>query len=144
MNTKLTGSMLILMFLAIGGIGGFLYGSQQSVTPTVEHQAIVDSFTLSYGAAILESECLKTSSAEWTLTVLEDNFYQGMTYSYTFWIFSYNGDPEVCACVWGPGIDGKSYQVELSAIWSERSYTARWYGESKTFNDYLIVPVQLS
>jgi len=105
---------------------------------------VTEIFVVKTNSDVLERVFLKSDEGLWTLTILDDNFPQGRTYTYSLWMFTtYQGDPEVYVCVWGPGLDGHTYQVEFCSAAAGRSYIVTWLSNSETFQDNLVVPVSL-
>ena len=121
--------LVLVLLLGFGFLAGsFVGGFFEQLTVPGSHKAIVDDMTIKVGTSKLEHAYLSTGKSTWQLSTLQENFPHGGTYQYTLWVYSYEGDPEVAVCIWGPGKDGKTYQVELTAFWSGRSYRVE-YGD---------------
>jgi hypothetical protein len=144
MNQRVKATVLVFGILLLGLIMGvFLSPMVNSFLAPTNHKTIVDKMTIMTGTSKLEPAYLSTGTSMWTLSLVE-NFLHGGTYSYTLWVYSYQGDPEVTVCIWGPGEDGKTYQVELSAFWYGRSYTATIGTITKTFQNNTILEIILT
>jgi len=141
MNPRLKVAVLLFLFLLLGLIMGvFLSPMAQSFLAPASHRAIVDKMTITTGTSKLTSAYLSSGTSTWTLSIAE-NFLHGGTYQYTLWVYSYQGDPEVAVCVWGPGEDGKTYEVELTAFWSGRSYEVKCGTIQKTFTNNTVLEI---
>jgi len=125
-----TATFVVLALLLGAGflLGSFFGGFIGQLTVPASHKNIVDDMKITvFGNPDLTLTCtyLSTAKSKWQLSTLQQNFVQHGTYQYSLWVYSYEGDPEVTACIWGPGEDGKTYQVELSAFWIGRSYMVK-------------------
>lgn len=133
MNTKLTGFMLVLMLVAIGGIGGFLYGQGHPVQPSSEHQNIVSSMIIHDDKwdNYLIPKCVDASPelvcGEHSIVSL-DAFEYGRTYAQSTWIWQRYGDTEFAMTIWGPGEGGTTYSLELSRL-AGNPFTVKINGE---------------
>jgi hypothetical protein len=136
--------VLVSAILLLGLIGGVLLSPVfQSFLAPSSHKAIVDTMTITTGTNKLTSAYLSSGTTTWKLSLIE-NFLKGGTYTYSLWVYSYRGDPEVTVCIWGPGEDGETFQVELSAFWYGRSYTATIGTITKTFQNNTVIEVVVS
>ena len=126
MAQKTTALVLIMLLMGLGFLAGsFAGGFIGQLTVPAKHKAIVDALTIkAYGTSTLEPAYLSTGKATWQLATLQENFEWHGTYAYTLWVYSYEGDPEVYVCIWGPGKDGKTFMVELCSS-SGRLYTVK-------------------
>ena len=143
MKTKTVGKGVILLALILGmafGFGVSQLFSAITKMPPPNHTAIIDVFTVSLDSFVLDKSYLSSGKSTWTLDILQENFLKGGTYTYSIWILSYQGDPEVYVCIWGPGKDGKTYQVEFANAWT-RPYLIKWYTHSETLEHYTIIPI---
>jgi hypothetical protein len=120
MNPRILSLAALLLGLIIGIFSTTMISS--FLVPA-SHKAIVDSMQITTGTSELKSAYLSTGTTTWTLSLVE-NFLKNGTYTYSLWVYSYQGDPEVYVCIWGPGEDGKTFQVELCASWT-RIYTVK-------------------
>ena len=134
MAQKTVAVMVILLFLGAGVfIGSLAGGFVGQLTVPATHRAIVDKMTIKVGSYELSPSYLSTGKSTWqSFSTLQENFLQDGTYQYTLWVYSYQGDPEVYVCIWGPGEDGETYQVELCAAWT-RYYTVTCKGVDHSF-----------
>jgi hypothetical protein len=89
------------------------------------------------GTTELTATYLGGKSATWGWS-LAGNFLAGRTYGYSLWVYEYQGDPEVYVCIWGPGEDGLTFQVELSAAWL-RTYTLIVGALVTDFQNWIII-----
>jgi hypothetical protein len=130
--------MLVLAVLLLGLVMGiFLSPTINSFLAPSSHKAIVDTMTITTGTNKLTSAYLSSGTTTWKLSLIE-NFLKGGTYTYSLWVYSYQGDPEVYMCIWGPGEDGKTFQVELCASWT-RTYTVTTDTLVKDFQNWTII-----
>jgi len=133
MAQKTLAVIVILLFLGAGFfIGSFAGGFVGQLTVPASHKAIIEKLKITADSKPLASSYLSTGKSTWSLSTLQENFLQGGTYQYTLWLYSYKGDPEVYVCIWGPGEDGETYQVELCAAWT-RYYTVTCKGVDHSF-----------
>lgn len=122
MEKKLTALMLIVLMVGIGGLGGFLFGSQysQEVKPPSEHQSIVDSMTIkdTYWNLYLEPKCVDSGTYQWgEISIKEFQvFEEGRTYLQSTWIWQRHGDTEVAMTIWGPSEDQTTCAIELGKL----------------------------
>lgn len=133
MNTKLTGFVLILMLMGIGGVGGFLYGQGHPVQPPTTHQNIVSSMIINDDKwdIYLIPKCVDASPelvyGEHSIISL-DAFETGRIYPQSTWIWQRYRDTEVAMTIWGPGEDGITYSIELSKL-AGNPFTVKIGGE---------------
>jgi hypothetical protein len=130
MKQKTLGLVIIALLLSLGAMAGIFIGTltgQMSVPAT--HKSIIDKMTITTSGISLLPTFLSTGKSTWQLSVLTENFPKYGTYQYTLWVYSYQNDPEVYVCIWGPGKDGKTFQVELCSSWT-RPYTVRYGTEA--------------
>ena len=138
-TAKTKGIVLLLVVLFCGlGIGWFTHTAL--TFPPSSHKNIIDKLTITTDSNKLASTYLKSGTSTWTLSLVT-NFLKGGTYTYSLWTYSYQEDPEVSVCIWGPGEDGSTYQVELSAFWWGRTYTAKIGSITKTFQNNTVIEV---
>lgn len=134
MNTKLTGFMLILMLLAVGGVGGFLYGQGYAVQPPTNHQNIVSSMIIHDDKwdTYLIPKCVDANPelvcGEHSIISLEA-FEYGKIYAQSTWIWQRYGDTEFAMTIWGPGEDGITCSIELSKL-AGNPFTVKINGET--------------
>ena len=135
--------LVILLFLGAGVfIGSLAGGFVGQLTVPASHRAIVDNMTIKAGSAELTSSYLVTGKSTWQLSTLTENFVKYGTYRYSVWLYSYEGDPEVYVCIWGPGEDGKTYEVELAASYP-RDFTVKYGGTTESFTTDHILAVEV-
>lgn len=133
MNTKLTSFMLVLMLVAVGGIGGFLYGQGHPVQPSSGHQNIVSSMIIydDRWDTYLIPKCVDASPelvyAQHSIVSL-DAFELGRIYPQSTWIWQRYGDTEIAMTIWGPGEDGTTCSIELSRL-ASNPFTVEIGGE---------------
>jgi len=133
MAQKTVAVIVILLFVGAGFfIGTLASGFVGQLTVPASHKAIIDKMIIKVGSYELSPSYLSTGKSTWSLSTLQENFLQDGTYQYTLWLYSYKGDPEVYVCIWGPGEDGETYQVELCAAWT-RYYTVTCKGVDHSF-----------
>ena len=146
MSQKTTALIVLVLLIGVGFLAGsFLGGFVKQWTAPQGHSSIINGMKIAvtYATPVdLQPEFLKSSSATWTLSVLSDNFQWSKTYSYSLWVYSCNGDPEVYVCIWGPGNDGKTFMVELCSS-ADRKYRVVYGSTNTTFahNTYFAVQV---
>jgi hypothetical protein len=143
MNQKTLGLLIIALLMSFGILVGIFVGpfiSQSSVPAS--HKAIIDHMTITASGIPLAPAYLSTGKSMWQLSVLTENFLKYETYQYTLWVYSYQNDPEVYVCIWGPGKDGKTYQVELCASWT-RTYTVKYDTSVKDFQYQTIIAIEV-
>ena len=133
MAQKTLAVIVILLFVGAGFfIGTLASGFVGQLTVPASHKAIIEKLKITADSKPLASSYLSTGKSTWSLSTLQENFLQDGTYQYTLWLYSYKGDPEVYVCIWGPGEDGETYQVELCAAWT-RYYTVTCKGVDHSF-----------
>ena len=143
MAQKTIAVIVILLFLGasffIGSLAGGFVGQ---LTVPANHKAIIDKMVIKAGSHKLSPSYLSTGKTIWQLSSLADNFYKDGTYQYTLWVYSYEGDPEVYVCIWGPGEDGEMFQVEFSASYA-RNFKLTYGTLTQDFqtNTYIAVEV---
>ena len=143
MAQKTVAVIMILLFLGAGFfIGSLAGGFVGQLTAPASHKAIIDKMVIKVGSYELSPSYLSTGKTIWQLSSLEDNFYKDGTYQYTLWVYSYQGDPEVYVCIWGPGEDGKTYEVELAASYP-RDFTVKYGGTTESFTTDHILAVEV-
>jgi len=144
MAQKTIAVIVILLFLGAGFfiIGSLAGGFVGQLTVPASHKAIIDNMTIKTGTYKLSPSYLTTGKTIWQLSSLEDNFYKDGTYQYSLWVYSYEGDPEVYVCIWGPGKDGKTYEVELAASYP-RDFTVKYGGTTESFTTDHILAVEV-
>ena len=143
MAQKTVAVLVILLFLGGGFfIGSFAGGFVGQLTVPATHRAIIDKMVIKAGTYKLSPSYLSTGKTIWQLSSLEDNFYKDGTYQYTLWVYSYQGDPEVYVCIWGPGEDGKTYEVELAASYP-RDFTVKYGSTTETFTTNHVLAVEV-
>ena len=143
MAQKSLAVLVILLFLGAGFfIGSLAGGFVGQLTVPASHKAIIDNMTIKTGTYKLSPSYLTTGKTIWQLSSLEDNFYKDGTYQYSLWVYSYEGDPEVYVCIWGPGKDGKTYEVELAASYP-RDFTVKYGGTTESFTTDHILAVEV-
>ena len=130
---------MMLLMLVLGVVLGW-FGHTVLVFPPSNHKNIIDKLIITTDSNKLASTYLKSGTSTWTLSLVT-NFLKGGTYTYSLWTYSYQEDPEVSVCIWGPGEDGSTYQVELSAFWWGRTYTAKIGSITKTFQNNTVIEV---
>jgi uncharacterized protein YneF (UPF0154 family) len=143
MKQQTLGLLIITLLMSFGIFVGIFVGpfiSQSSVPAS--HKAIIDHMTITASAIPLAPAYLSTGKSMWQLSVLTENFLKYKTYQYTLWVYSYQNDPEVYVCIWGPGKDGKTYQVELSASYA-RDFTVTYGSLTQDFELNAIIAVQV-
>jgi len=125
MAQKTAAFVVLALLLGVGFlVGSFFGGFFGQLTVPASHKNIIDDMKITYGASELTSSYLSTGKSTWQLATLQENFEQHGTYQYTLWVYSFEGDPEVYVCIWGPGEDGKTFMVELCSS-SDRTYTVK-------------------
>uniref|UniRef100_A0A6H1ZYN4 Uncharacterized protein n=1 Tax=viral metagenome TaxID=1070528 RepID=A0A6H1ZYN4_9ZZZZ len=130
MAQKTVAIIVLMLLLGIGFLlGSFMGGFIGQLTVPARHKAIVDAMTIKTGTIKLEPVYLSTGNSKWQLSILTENFEKYGTYTYSIWVYSYQSDPEVYVCIWGPGKDGKTFQVELCSSWT-RPFTAQYGTEA--------------
>jgi len=111
MNTRLTGFVLILMLLAIGGIGGWLYGQNQTPNVSFYHQLIIEKTVVTADISSDESVtclpiCLRSSSRFVKALDMQDigkrAMWIGSQVDFSEWAWEYQGHPLAYMQVWGP------------------------------------------
>ena len=144
MAQKTIAVIVILLFLGasffIGSLAGGFVGQ---LTVPANHKAIIDKMVIKAGSHKLSPSYLSTGKTIWQLSSLADNFYKDGTYQYTLWVYSYEGDPEVYVCIWGPGEDGKTYEVELATSYP-RDFTVKYGSTTETFTTNHVLAVEVS
>jgi len=125
MTQKTTAFIVIILLMGFGFLAGsFAGGFIGQLTVPASHKSIIDAMTIkAYGTSKLEPTYLTAGKATWSLATLQENFEWKGTYTYSLWVYSFEGDPEVYVCIWGPGKDGKTFSVELSSAAKGRGYT---------------------
>lgn len=143
MSTQLKKVAMGLLFAVLLGLimGIFLSPMIRSFFVPSSHKTIIDNMAITYGTYKLEPAYLSTGTSTWTLMSLTENLQVGGTYTYSLWVYSYQGDPEVVVCIWGPGEDGKTHQVELKAFSSFRSYQVKVGAIQKTFVNNTVLEI---
>ena len=143
MAQKTVAIIMILLFLSAGFfIGSLASGFVGQLTVPSSHKAIVDNMTIKAGSATLTPSYLSTGKTKWQLSTLTENFEKYGTYQYSLWVYSFEGDPEVYVCIWGPGKDGKTYEVELAASYP-RDFTVKYGGTTESFTTDHILAVEV-
>jgi len=140
MGARLKAAMLVLAGLLLGSIGGVvLIPMISNFLAPASHKAIIGAMKITTEGWNLTSTYLSTGKTTWQLS-LADNFEYGGTYTYSLWVYSYQGDPEVYVCIWGPGKDGKTHMVELSSA-SGKLYTVKYGATVKDFTDKTVLEI---
>ena len=143
MAQKSLAVLVILLFLGAGVFIGILAGGfVGQLTVPANHKAIIDKMVIKAGSHKLSPSYLSTGKTIWQLSSLADNFYKDGTYQYTLWVYSYEGDPEVYVCIWGPGEDGKTYEVELAASYP-RDFTVKYGSTTESFTTNHVMAVEV-
>jgi hypothetical protein len=138
---------IVLLVIVLLMSCGFLMGSFAvlfigQVTIPASHKAIIDKMTITASGAPLTPTYLSTEKSTWQLSTLQENFEKYGTYTYSIWVYSYQNDPEVYVCIWGPGNDGKTFQVELAASFA-RDFTVKYGGVTTDFQLNAVIAVKL-
>ena len=143
MAQKTVAVLVILLFLGAGVfIGSLTGGFVGQLTVPANHKAIIDKMIIKVGSYELSSSYLSTGKSTWQLSTLQENFLKDGTYQYSLWVYSYQGDPEVYVCIWGPGEDGKTYEVELAASYP-RDFTVKYGSTTETFTTNHVLAVKV-
>jgi hypothetical protein len=128
MQQKTTAFIVLILLMGFVFLAGSFFGGFfGQLTVPASHKTIIDKMKITvYGNPdlTLTSAYLSTGKSKWQLATLQENFEQHETYQYTLWVYSFEGDPEVYVCIWGPGKDGKTFMVELCSS-SDRTYTVK-------------------
>ena len=125
MSQKTTAVLVIVLLMGCGFlVGSFAGGFIGQLTVPASHKAIIDKMAISTLGVTLTHAYLSSGKATWLLSSLTV-FPKGNTYTYSLWVYSCQGDPEVAVCITGPGTDGTTYQVEVTAFWHGRTYTLK-------------------
>ena len=129
MSQKTTAVIVLIVLIGFGFLAGtFFSGFFGQLTVPASHKAIVDNMAITTltnpPGATLTHAYLSSGKATWQLSSLTV-FPKGNVYTYSLWVYSCQGDPEVAVCITGPGTDGTTYQVEVTAFWHGRSYTLK-------------------
>ena len=129
MSQKTTAVIVLIVLIGFGFLAGtFFSGFFGQLTVPASHKAIVDNMAITTltnpPGATLTHAYLSSGKATWQLSSLTV-FPKGNAYTYSLWVYSYEGDPELAVCITGPGTDGTTYQVEVTAFWHGRSYTLK-------------------
>jgi hypothetical protein len=138
MQQKTTALIVIVLLMGFGFLAGSFFGGFfGQLTVPASHKTIIKKMKITYGASELTSSYLSTGKSTWQLATLQENFEWHGTYTYSLWVYSFEGDPEVYVCIWGPGKDGKAYYAELSSC-SDRTYTVKYGTSIKDFQYHTV------
>jgi hypothetical protein len=146
MSQKTSAVIIIILLMGFGFLAGSFFGGffGQLTVPASHKTIIIDLTIAAYGSSVLTPTYLTTGKSTWQLSTLQENFEWHGTYTYSLWVYSFEGDPEVYVCIWGPGKDGKTYSVELSSAAHGRGYTyQRGSGSAVTWSDNTNFPVEV-
>lgn len=143
MKQKTLGLLIIALLMSVGLLVGiFVAQFIGQLSVPASHKNIIDTMTITASGVLLTPSYLGTGKSTWTLSTLQDNFPMYATYTYSVWLYSYQNDPEVYVCIWGPGKDGKTYQVELAASFA-RDFEAKIGSVTQDFQLNTIIAVQM-
>jgi hypothetical protein len=141
MQQKIMALLLIALFISIGALFGvFAAGISGQLNVPASHKAIIDKMTITASGASLTPTYLSAKKATWLLST--ENFAKYGTYPYSIWVYTYQDDPEVYVCIWGPGKDGKTFQVELAASFA-RDFTVKCGSLTQNFQLSAILAVEM-
>jgi hypothetical protein len=143
MQQKTMALLVIVLLMS----GAFIVGSFFSMLfaqPSIpaSHKVIIDEMTITASGASLTPTYLSVKKTTWLLSTLQENFLKYGTYTYSLWVYTYQDDPEVYVCIWGPGTDGKTYQVELAASYA-RDFTVKCGSVTQNFQLSAIIAVEM-
>lgn len=117
---KIAPVILMLILVVVGGIGGFIYASQNPVTPPAEHQGIINTMIITDTVwnVQLTPKCVDSAGIFWAKhQIVElDAFTEGREYYQSTWVWQRYGDTEMVMTIWGPGEDQTTCLIEIAKL----------------------------
>jgi len=113
-------TITLVAIIGVVALAIYFYTSPRVIGIPQDHSQIINDLdVVEVGTSetfSLSSLCVDSGSRvfgeNWPLSIFET----GETYTQSTWIWQREGDTEACLTVWGPGDDGKTYDLELSRL----------------------------
>jgi hypothetical protein len=135
MTQKTTAYLVLALLIGVGFLAGSFMGGflAASLTVPAKHKAIVDDMKLTLVANGLELQVkfVDSHNAEWGKGCPLSMFDVGTTYTSTTWLWQRYGDTEFVMQIWGPGNDGKTYQISLGRVSGGNAHVLTYKGVTK-------------
>ena len=134
MMQKTTAIIVLIMLIGFGFLAGSFFGGFfGQLTVPASHKVIVDHMKLTLVATglPLTVKFVDSVNAEYGKGCPLSMFTVSKTYACSTWVWQRYGDTEFVMQIWGPGNDGKTYDVAFGRVSGGNAHKLTYKGVTK-------------